>query len=98
MSKSGMRTPRASGRAVGTVAQNLRRDVIIKAGGFVIGDDDGAVLPDVLVGGDRVDDACGHSLRELAVGIARMIVVAGLPRPDRGEPRRGRALLVGVFR
>ena len=52
-----MRTPRASGRAVGTVAENLRRDVIIKAGGFVIGDDDGAVLPHIVAGDDRLDDA-----------------------------------------
>src|ERR1700735_4160055 len=72
--------------------------MIVKTVGFIICDDDGAVLPDVLVGGDRVDDTRGHSLRELAVGIARMIVVAGLRRLDRGELRWREAVLVGVVR
>ena len=44
-------------QAVGTVAEDLRRDVIVEAIGFVIGDDDGAVLPYIVAGDDRLDDA-----------------------------------------
>ena len=78
-------------QAVRPVGQNARRHVIVEPVRLVIGDDDRALAPDLRARGDGVDDAGVHRLGDLVVGIAGMIVVAGLGGVDRGDFRHASA-------
>jgi len=50
--------------------------VVVEAIGFIVGDDDGALLP-ILAPGDRVDGVSQKGLADLRVGVARVVVIAG---------------------
>ncbi len=76
-------------QSVRTIRQNAWRHVVVEAVGLVIGDDDRALRPERRVAGDRIDHARRHGLRDLPVRIARMVVVTGLRRLDRGDFRLG---------
>ena len=61
---------------------NIRLSMIVEAIGLIVGDDDGALRP-VWAVGDRVDRVAQKGFADLRVGVAWMIVVAGIRRLDR---------------
>jgi hypothetical protein len=64
--------------------------MVVEAVGLVVGDDDGALAPDVRTAGDGVDHPGCHGLADLPVGVAGVVIVTGLGIVDRRHlVRRG---------